>query len=518
MTPRKLPDFTGYVNRNIFPDEFIYYQKTKKYIHCFCSACGESFTLDRSGSYEAEVTNCMEPEKVIHNEPGKCPKCRRKITFRAKGRSKKPQYLYAMFMYAEKHGDSILFRNIEVKKHYTNEDLSWIQTSETQRVLVTEGKRAHKWRRDTWKGGWTENDSDNVGNIYDGHIHPSCWRVAKTSFLKKYDMQSLFTNMEFQYSCCYGYYERSANSRKFLKIAIQLAHHPELEYVIKSGYGKIAEKVIYGAEKLRRGKKPWEIFGIRADRMKDLKKDQDNLELYRIEAQSGKRFSPEEVNYLQGVNEWYWQEIEKIMPYASLTKQAHYAAKQTEDGKYSSVSSFVLAWGDYLRMKSEAGYEMDSIAIFPKDLQAAHDRIVLELNAQKEKKRAEEVNQKFKGIPKRYKQDEKKYSWEYEGLTIRMAQNAGELVKESADLHHCVGISDQYMRKMDKGETYILFLRRRKQKAFITVEMRTKDFSICQWYGAHDTKPEQKFIDAWLKDYQKHLRQQAPISKTLEAV
>ena len=518
MTPRKLPGFENYVNKTLLPEEYIYYRKTKKYISCFCSKCGGEFTLDRSGSYEAETMNCMEPEKVIHNESGKCPKCGQKIVFKSKGRRKRPLTVGAVFMYAEKHGEEILFRVLEAMKHYSNEEKSYFSIVEHQRISIAEGRKSHKWVYNSWDKVWAETDSDRTGNLYDGEVHPSCWRVAKTTFLKKYDVQSLYHNMEYRYTCCYGYYENFAKSRKFLNIAIQLAHHPELEYVIKSGYGKIAEQVIYGHTKLRRGKKPWEIFGVRADRMKDLKKDQDNLELYRVEVQNGRRFSPEEVAYLGGVDQCYWPEIKSLLRYASLTKQAHYAAKQTATDNFYSVTSFILEWRDYLRMKEQAGYEMDSIAVFPKDLQEANDRIVTELNAQQEKKREKEVNKKYKGIPKRYKQDEQKYLWEHEGLTIRMARNAGELVRESADLHHCVGVSDTYMRKMDRGETYILFLRRRKQEAFVTVEMETKDFSIRQWYGAHDSKPEREFIDAWLKDYQKHLRQQAPISKTLEAV
>ena len=517
MTPRKLPDFTGYVNRNIFPDEFIYYQKTKKYIHCFCSACGESFTLDRSGSYEAEITNCMEPEKVIHNEPGKCPKCGREITFRAKGRSKKPIMNGTAMMAAEKHGGEILFRILQVTKHYSNEEKSYVTVVEHQRIAVAEGKKPEKWVLGTWSGRWVKNYSDRTGNIYDGVIHPSCWRVIQSSFLKKYDVKSLFQNMEYRYTCCYGYYERFARSRKLLNIAIQLAEHPELEYVLKSGYKHIAERVIYGQEKLCRGKKPWELFGIRADRMKDLKKDQGSLELYRMEKRCGKRFTPEEIKYLKSLNDYHWKEVQKILPFATVTKQAHYITKQKRE-VWQSKEGILSEWADYLGMKESAGYAMNSIDVFPKDLKEAHDRILTEVNLKREAEQMEKMRQKWKGIIKNYSKDAKKYFWKHEGLTVRMAHDAGELVAEGCTLHHCVGSGDRYMKSMDSGSTYILFLRREKDTAFITVEMRTRDFSICQWYGAHDTKPEQKFIDAWLKDYQKHLRQQAPISKTLEAV
>ena len=59
------------------------------------------------------------------------------------------------------------------------------------------------------------------------------------------------------------------------------------------------------------------------------------------------------------------------------------------------------------------------------------------------------------------------------------------------------------MRKHDRGETYILFLRFKDtpNMQYITVEIEAKTPNILQWYGAYDKKPDQKNIKKWLNAY-----------------
>lgn len=69
-------------------------------------------------------------------------------------------------------------------------------------------------------------------------------------------------------------------------------------------------------------------------------------------------------------------------------------------------------------------------------------------------------------------------------------------------LHHCVG-GDNYLRKHNEGESYILFLRQQEapEIPYITVEIDEKQHRIRQWYGAHDRKPDEQRMQKWLNDY-----------------
>ena len=78
---------------------------------------------------------------------------------------------------------------------------------------------------------------------------------------------------------------------------------------------------------------------------------------------------------------------------------------------------------------------------------------------------------------------------------------------EGRILHHCVG-GDHYLYKHDTGSSYILMLRKQKDKdnPYITVEIDAENDRIRQWYGAHDRKPDEKVIQNWLDEYVKKLR------------
>ena len=85
---------------------------------------------------------------------------------------------------------------------------------------------------------------------------------------------------------------------------------------------------------------------------------------------------------------------------------------------------------------------------------------------------------------------------------IRPARSAEEIVTEGRILHHCVG-GDNYLRKHNEGETYILMLRQQEylEVPYITVEINESNDRIIQWYGAHDRKPDEKNMQRWLDTY-----------------
>ena len=90
---------------------------------------------------------------------------------------------------------------------------------------------------------------------------------------------------------------------------------------------------------------------------------------------------------------------------------------------------------------------------------------------------------------------------------IRPAKSAREIIEEGQKMHHCVG-GDNYLNKHNKGITFILLMRRRKnpEEPFCTVEI--KEDEIQQWYEAHDKKPDKEIIQPWLDNYIKHLKEE----------
>lgn len=77
---------------------------------------------------------------------------------------------------------------------------------------------------------------------------------------------------------------------------------------------------------------------------------------------------------------------------------------------------------------------------------------------------------------------------------------------EGRFLHHCVG-GDNYLRRHNDGERFILMLRTRKEPEvpYITVEIDQED-RILQWYGAHDKKPDRERMQSWIDAYTTRLK------------
>jgi hypothetical protein len=150
----------------------------------------------------------------------------------------------------------------------------------------------------------------------------------------------------------------------------------------------------------------------------------------------------------------------------------------------------------------------DSIILFPRDLKIQHDRLVLEKNKADREIRKAEKNKTYKKIEEMYPKLTKTYGFEDDTFMIRPAGNAGELIDESALLHHCVGTSDTYMYGHESKRAYILFLRKKElpDMPYCTIEM-TPDGKIIQWQQEYNKKTDKEVIEPWLQQYTRQLKE-----------
>ena len=153
----------------------------------------------------------------------------------------------------------------------------------------------------------------------------------------------------------------------------------------------------------------------------------------------------------------------------------------------------------------DEGYDLsNSVYLFPRDLQSAHNEMVLQRESAKLDKRIKEVEKNYAAIKKHYRKTAKMYSFESDGYLIRPAKCAGEIVMEGRLMHHCVG-GDNYLEKHAKGKSFILLMRKKEkpEEPYVTIEIKDKE--IVQWYEAYDKKPHEDEIQPWLDSYIKHL-------------
>ena len=136
----------------------------------------------------------------------------------------------------------------------------------------------------------------------------------------------------------------------------------------------------------------------------------------------------------------------------------------------------------------------------PRDLDAAHQEMVMQSDAKKIKEKSMTADEKYTQIPKLIKQLSKVYMYKDEKYQIVIPKSASDIIEEGHVLHHCVG-GDNYLRAHNRQISTILFLRHSKNPdiRFVTIEIK-KDH-IVQWYGAYDKKTEETEVNKWLRTY-----------------
>ena len=291
-------------------------------------------------------------------------------------------------------------------------------------------------------------------------------------------------------------------------------HNRRLEMLIKMGFEDYAEEIvknrgkniIRGQRMNYRAKKPFDYFGIYKNRMKDLREYPEELELFRWERKAGAHLTEEEVSSIQKLR-LSAKNMEVASRYGiTPRKYINYIEKASKSGLVGNISD---TYEDYLRMRDELGYDMtDSIILFPKKLKEMHDRMVVERVRKESDARKAEVNIKFKGIQKKFKNLLKVYSYCSGNYIIRPAKDAAEIVEEGRILHHCVG-GDNYLAKHSGGKSIILFLREKTKPDIPLITIEIEGYEIKQWYGAYDKKPDKKKYDRYLKRYTNKLKKGA---------
>lgn len=298
---------------------------------------------------------------------------------------------------------------------------------------------------------------------------------------------------------------------------------PWMEYWIKAGLYRLATEVtrIYGmwgnpkyirtdCKKLTENLR---LNGNRLHRLREIDGGLDALEWLQYEEKrelSGKKIkiSRESLEFLSA-KRVDTEDCQKILnELGSVNRMVNYMKKQK-----TSPNSVAQIWADYLKMAQNEGLDVtDDIVRLPKDLKARHDELVERINARRDAERVKKEAEKYERLDKKivkHLPEAKRYFWENKDYMIIPAGRCEELINEGKTLHHCVGASTRYMEKMAAGESWILFLRKKKEleKPYYTIEISMEDDKILQWYSEYDRKPDEKQIKKILDAFKKSIRQ-----------
>lgn len=497
------------------PKGYMYYKrKNARYVDLLCSECGMGYTkaYKMGENFEASLESVIEPPQ--QNNYCKCELCGASTIYKQRGRYENSVYEMNATSYLIEpfENNGAIVRMFNIQKFLKTTDAAEYAITERARLFIGEKIdqmywKENRWAGEGWKGTWTWNNPGSAFNPekdHTGYLWPES--NIQDTFLRYSQIDSY---------CDYG--NKIIRPMKYAKVYKDV---PELEMVYKLDMTELMQELLErGSHILCEGKDFAERLGIHKKNFKELirvKGNWETLRMMQLEKKLGFELSIEQREKLRP---YYLKlgedKLRVALDHMSITTFIHrvekYAGIELPVGRYPTcivdrVSHQITMYLDYLKMRNELHHDLsNSVRVNPRNLREEHDKLVIEQNAEKDKKYIAEKEGEYPHIREQYKQWCKKYEVEFENMHIRPASSAEEIILEGRLQHHCVG-RDSYLSKHDTGKSIILLLRHQDKldEPYVTIEI--KDKKIVQWYEAHDKKPNKETIEPWLTKYKQYLK------------
>ena len=482
-------DVETWMEKEVFPENILFFQKGEKRIRYSCTACG-------AVSWKKKAWK--------HGEKTVCPKCGRPVT--ANCRQPRSRTQIEPIVILQKYGSGWIERQFRAICRWRYGEKKEIQLNEEIRAIIPKGQH--------WGKVW-------YGIRYDAdEFEQEFWdkNSANKRFLSSYlypgNLGDVLKrgNLEHSGIDLLAYRHEKFNVNRYIT---SFNARPWIEYLAKAGLTKMAAEIVntYGwwgdPDIINTSGKTLQaalqVDGNRINRMKQINGGLNVLEWLQYEEGTGVKISKESLEYLekQKVSLDGCRAI--LQETKSVNRMVNYMKKQK-----MTPSKLYITWTDYLRMAKAEGYDTtDDIVRFPRDLKARHDELVELDNKRKDEKRLQGYREMDQQIKERLP-EAARYFWEDEKYMIIPAGKCEELINEGRTLHHCVGRDDHYMKKMAEGTSWILFLRKKEdlETPYYTLEIDMQQDRILQYYSEFDRQPDKAIITKVLDKFRKGIRRQ----------
>lgn len=180
--------------------------------------------------------------------------------------------------------------------------------------------------------------------------------------------------------------------------------------------------------------------------------------------------------------------LKRLSKYTSPHKLVKYLESQNSNDENSR--GILMTYDDYIKMSIQKN-EFDrknTMILFPKYLEAEHQRLVEWQNEQKEQIRANELRMLDDLLDEYHKQFDF-LSGDSE-LMIVAPNKANDIVQEGQTQHICVGGRNMpYIKDMAHKKTAILFIRKKSDPETPYYTMEVRDQRIAQVRGKYNCSP-----------------------------
>lgn len=488
-------DLKGFIHREVMPQYIFYDYQRKAPGHAYCTAC----------RHEVRIAAAK------HNTSGLCPRCKKKITFKSRGKRGRVFDRATIQVLQKAEVNGLVLRIIKVYRAFVDSDIpNHFETWENARQFITLSP-----------SGQCSIDAYYYHHKAEYDLTPWCYGYRPVL----YPWQDNFTaDMNgILYLCnlsdtlkdtpwAYSQLEAFSGIASFSGVATFLSAYikrPKIEHLIKMKLYRLVSGIIYGGYSYSalqainfNGENMRAILGI--DRpyfplLRELNPSIDQLHLIRQLLQADHKPSTEQIKWFIASKISNADAAKELLAHMSVHKLQRYVEQQfaPEDEAalkrvdYYKMNTLITDYHDYLCMCKELQYDLkNSFILFPRELKAAHDSVAKTL---KDKRTAEQE----KAIADSFDEWQKRYQYQSKELMMIPPHSAKEIVDEGVALHHCVR---HYVKKVAEKESVILFVRSvdEPDKSLCTVEV--KDGQVTQARGFDNAEPPAQitaFIEQW---------------------
>ena len=488
-------DLKGFIHREVMPQYIFYDYQRKGPERAFCTACRHEVSI----------------AAAKHNASGTCPRCKKKITFKCRGRRGRIFDRATVQVLQKAEGNGLVLRIIKVYRSFADSDIpnhfeiwenarQFITLSSSEQCSVDAYYYHYKAGYDLtpWCNGYRP--------VFDR------WKYNFTADMSGVLYQRNLSDTLKDTPWAYSQLEAFSGIASFSGVATFLSAYikrPKIEHLIKMKLYRLVSGIIYGGYSYSalqainfNGENMRAILGI--DRpyfplLRELDPSIDQLHLIRQLLQADHKPSTEQIKWFIASKITNADAAKELLAHMSVHKLQRYVEQQfaPEDEAalkrvdYYKMNTLITDYHDYLCMCKELQYDVkNSFILFPRELKAAHDSVAKTL---KDKRTAEHE----KAIAGSFDEWQKRYQYQSKELMMIPPHSAKEIVDEGAALHHCVRL---YVKNVAEKKSVILFVRSvdEPDKSLCTVEV--KDGQVTQARGFDNEEPPEQitaFIEQW---------------------
>lgn len=485
----------GFIHREVMPQYIFYDYQRKAPGHAYCTAC----------RHEVRIAAAK------HNTSGLCPRCKKKITFKCRGRRGRIFDRETVQVLQKAEGNGLVLRIIKVYRSFADSDIpNHFEIWENARQFITlssSGQCSVDAYYYHYKAGYDLTPWCNgYRPVFDR------WKYNFTADMSGVLYQRNLSDTLKDTPWAYSQLEAFSGIASFSGVATFLSAYikrPKIEHLIKMKLYRLVSGIIYGGYSYSalqainfNGENMRAILGI--DRpyfplLRELNPSIDQLHLIRQLLQADHKPSTEQIKWFIASKISNADAAKELLAHMSVHKLQRYVEQQfaPEDEAalkrvdYYKMNTLITDYHDYLCMCKELQYDVkNSFILFPRELKAAHDSVAKTL---KDKRTAEHE----KAIAGSFDEWQKRYQYQSKELMMIPPHSAKEIVDEGAALHHCVRL---YVKNVAEKKSVILFVRSvdEPDKSLCTVEV--KDGQVTQARGFDNEEPPAQitaFIEQW---------------------